>query len=113
MLHQNAALYSPFQHTAMFGGVAAGKTTLGSHFAIGMMRRYPHLTGLIGANSYDQLSTASLRELFEWLDRYGLDYVIDKQPPADWNVRRAFKDYRNVLSCRVAPGGSPLSSHAS
>lgn len=64
------------------------------------MIKYPHLTHLIGANTYDQLSTATLFELFYWLDFYGIDYVIDQFPPPEWGVRRRFKSYKNVLTIR-------------
>ncbi len=65
----------------------------------------PELSGLIGANTYDQLSGATLRELFYWLDHYGIEYVVDRIPPREWGItRRVFKTYRNILSCRIVPG---------
>lgn len=97
---QVVALHNPFEHFAFYGGVATGKTYTGSHFAIHMIRTHPDLTGLIGANTYDQLSQATLRELFYWLDAYGFDYVIDCLPPREWGVGRKLKSYKNVLSVR-------------
>jgi hypothetical protein len=47
-----------------------------------------------------QLSTATLRELFHWLSFYGFEYVIDRQPPDDWNTHREFKSYANVMLVR-------------
>lgn len=99
---QLAALYNPFQHFAFYAGVAGGKTYTGAQFAIRMMREHPDLTGFIGANTYDQLSQATLRELFYWLDDYGMEYVIDCKPPRSWNSQR-LKSYKNVLSVRVGP----------
>jgi len=102
--YQLAALCNPFEHFCFYGGVAAGKTFTGSHWAIDRMFERPDLTGLIGANTYDQLSTASLRELFYWLDHYGIPYVIDQRPPPDWGMtRRVFKTYNNVLSLKIVP----------
>lgn len=98
---QYVALYNPFDHFAMFGGVAAGKTFTGSHFAINMMENYPEVTGFIGANTYDQLNQATLRELFYWLDDYGYEYVIDRLPPPHWGAKKKFKKYSNILSVYV------------
>jgi len=98
---QVAAVYNPYDHFAFFAGVAAGKTLCGSHFAIDMFERYPHVTGFIGANTYDQLSQASLRELFYWLDQYGFEWVADCQPPQEWGAQKTFKKYSNILSVKV------------
>lgn len=95
---QSVALESPFVHTALFGGVATGKSFTGSHFVIKMIREHPDLTGFVGANNYDQLTQATLRELMYWLDAYGFQYVIDKRPPAAWKTKVKFKTYNNILS---------------
>lgn len=97
---QAAAIYSGYQHFAFYGGVATGKTYTGAHYSIDRIERYPKLTGFIGANTYDQLTQATLRETFYWLDKYGYEFVIDKQPPAHWGARRQFKTYNNILSVR-------------
>lgn len=99
---QFASVFNPYDHFAMYGGVATGKSFTGSHFAIEMIRRFPDKTGFIGANTYDQLSQASLRELFFWLDHYGFEYVIDCQPPPEWGAKKRFKSYKNILSVRNA-----------
>lgn len=103
--YQVAAFGNPFEHFAMFGGVAVGKTYTGAHYAIARAFERPELTGLIGANTYDQLSQATLRELFYWLDHYGIEYVIDRAPPREWGLtRKVFKSYNNILSLRIVPG---------
>lgn len=103
--YQAAALFSGFEHFCFYGGVAVGKTFTGSHWAIMRILERPELTGLIGANTYDQLSQATLRELFYWLDFYGIPYVVDQRPPREWGqTRRVFKTYRNIISLRVLPG---------
>lgn len=97
---QYAAINNPFDHFAMYGGVAVGKSYSGSHFAIQQFIEHPEQTGLIGANTYDQLSQATLRELFYWLDLYRLEYVIDCRPPRHWRCKRKLKDYNNTLHVR-------------
>lgn len=88
----------------------SGKTFTGSQFAIFHFINYPELTGLIGSNNHDQMSQATLRELFYWLDAYGLEYVVDRIPPQQWSVPRKFKTYRNILSVRNPRNGKV--SHA-
>lgn len=101
---QAAAIANPFTHFAMFAGIAAGKSFTGSHFAIYHMAHYPELTGFVGANTFDQLSQASLRELMYWLDEYQIQYVIDCKPPKEWGWRRkSFKKYSNILSVFMPP----------
>jgi len=103
--YQAAAIYNPYEAFAFMGGVATGKTYSGAHWAIMRAFERPDLTGLIGANTYDQLSQATLRELFYWLDHYGIPYVVDQRPPREWGLtRRVFKTYRNILSLRIVPG---------
>jgi hypothetical protein len=97
---QATALHNPYTHFAMIGGVAIGKSFTGAHFAIYHIVNMPELTGFVGANTHDQLSQVSLRELMYWLDQLQLPYVIGKMPPASWGPRR-FKSYENILSVRV------------
>jgi hypothetical protein len=78
-----------------------GKTYTGAHFAIQHMILHPDLTGCVAANTYDQLSQATLRELMYWLEQYEIPFVVDKQPPKEWGGKRAFKSYRNILSVKI------------
>jgi hypothetical protein len=97
-----AAVYSPYDHTGFFGGVGCGKTYSLAHFDIRMFTERPDVPGFIGANSYDQLSQATLRELFVWLEAYGFEYTINKRPPAAWGTPSlVLPNYRNVISVRV------------
>lgn len=101
---QWVALNNPYDHFAMLCGISVGKTFTLAHFVIKMIVTYPTLTGLVAANSYDQLSQATLREVLYWLDHYGFEYVIDEIPPAEWGfTKKKFKSYRNILSVRVGP----------
>lgn len=103
---QYAALTNPYEHFAFFGGIACGKTFTGSQWAINMIRNHPEVTGFIGANTYDQLSQATLRELFYWLDKYDVEYVVDQMPPKEWGVRKEFKKYSNILTARIRKNGT-------
>ena len=77
-----------------------GKTYTGSHFAIKMIRECPELTGFVGANTYDQLSQATLREMFFWLDNYGFEYCVDCRPPKNWGFVKRLKSYKNTMHVR-------------
>lgn len=104
-LYQWCALNNPYRHFGFFGGVGAGKSFTGSQYAIKRMRQNPHLTGLIGANTYDQMNHASLRELVYWLGVEGYDFVLHKRPPVSWGARvNEFPSYKNILSVKIAPG---------
>lgn len=98
---QQYACFSGKAHFGMFGGVGTGKTYTGSQYSIMKFLAHPDKTGLIGANTYDQLSQATLRELFYWLDEYQLEYVIDRRPPKRWGAKKELKTYRNILSVRI------------
>jgi hypothetical protein len=98
---QAAVVKNPFTHYAFFGGVAVGKTFTGSHFALENIDTMPDESGLIGANTYNQLSQATLREFFYWLDYYGYKWVADKRPPRHWGGRREFKSYANIISVKA------------
>jgi hypothetical protein len=99
---QQAAIFSPFQHTGFFGGVGTGKSFSLAQFDVRMFLDRPDVPGFIGANTYDQLNQATLKELFFWLEEYGFDYVIHRRPPSWWGVPSLhLPRYHNVLSVRV------------
>lgn len=100
--YQQAAVYSPYDHTGFFGGVGVGKSFSLAHFDIRMFFDRPDVPGFIGANTYDQLNQATLRELLFWLEQYGLDYCINKRPPVYWGeCALVLPSYKNVISVRV------------
>ncbi len=97
---QYAAVNNPYDHFAFYGGVATGKTYTGSQFSISQIMTHPEMTGFIGANTYDQLSQATLREFFYWLGAYGLEFIVDRAPPKTWKARRTLKQYNNTVHIR-------------
>lgn len=101
--YQFLAINNPYFIFFMFGGFGVGKSFSGAHFAIERIRQRPDQTGFIGANTYDQLSKATLREFFFWLSFYGFEYVVDQRPPRAWRARelpKEFKSYENIISVR-------------
>ena len=83
---QQAVVFNPFKHFAFFGGVAVGKSHTGARFAIKNIIEKPNLTGFIGANTYTQLSQATLKHFYAALEDYGLEFVSNKRPPNGWKV---------------------------
>lgn len=98
---QVVAANSPFEHFAMWGGVGSGKSFTGSHFSLKHMIKYPELMGFIGSNTYDQLTQASLKELFGQLDRYRIPYAYNRRPPKEWGIEAKLPSYNNILSCKI------------
>lgn len=98
---QTAAIYSPYQHTALYGGVGTGKSRSLAAFDMRMFIERPEVPGFIGANTYDQLAQATLQELFRWLEHHNLDYCINSKPPRWWGTPSVILPrYNNVLSVR-------------
>lgn len=93
---QAQAIRSPYTHTFLYGGIGSGKSTCGAHFVIDQILSVPEVPGFIAANSYDQLSTATLKELFYWLEQYGIEFVSDRRPPLSWRAMK-LKTYKNTV----------------
>lgn len=99
---QSNAINNPYTHFGMLGGIATGKTFTGAQFAIKQVKEHPDKTGFIGANTYDQLSQATLRELFYWLNELQIPFVSDRKPPLAWGSSGTIlKDYHNTITLRI------------
>lgn len=99
--------------TLDMAGQGAGKTeNIGIH-AGWLIANFPEIEGFIGANTYGQLSQATLKKAFAtWKKYYGWDeydaktnptgfYVVDKIPPAHFETRGVkLKTYSNTISFR-------------
>lgn len=93
-------------------GQGAGKTGTISYLSGLMIEQFPKADGFIGANTYGQLSTSTLKGVFrDWERVFGWkeyhpisnpagDYVVDKVPPMHFTKRVKLKEYRNVISFR-------------
>lgn len=98
--YQAVSIFNPFKHFAMIGGIGCGKTHTGAAFSVIMLKKYPRLRGFVGANTYDQLSQATLIAFYAALDENGIEYVQDRQPPEHWGEPKKFKKYNNIISVR-------------
>lgn len=85
-------------------GVGSGKTHLLGFISAYLLENFPNVSGFIGANTYNQLTTSTLyrtrevwKEFFGWEE--GRDYVINKKPPKHFNTdRHNFDDYNGIMS---------------
>lgn len=65
---------------AYIGGIGSGKTHVGAADTVIRALRYPQADGLIAANTYTQLETATLPKVFQLLDEWGIPYRYQKAP---------------------------------
>lgn len=96
--------------TLDMAGQGAGKTKNIGISSGYFISEFPHVKGFIAANTHLQLSQSTLVRCFEdWQQFYGFteydskenptgDYVIDKQPPANFEKLYRLKDYRGSIS---------------
>lgn len=66
------------KYTLFCGGLGSGKTYAGAWWAITMAIKWPSAIGLITANSYKQLTRATLVKVFELLDQNKIPYKYTK-----------------------------------
>lgn len=85
-------------------GTGSGKThTIGADNAI-YARKFPHVKGFIGANTYQQLSKSTLAGVFKfWEEKIGwkrdIHYVVDRIPPEGFKrYGPPLKSYQNTIS---------------
>lgn len=85
-------------------GVGTGKTHIGGFKSGYLISKFPTVPGFVGANTYQQMSTSTLkrvravwREYFNWIE--GIHYVVGKQPPKHFNTEGHDLDsYSSVIS---------------
>lgn len=90
-------------------GQGGGKSqNIGYHTGF-LITNFPRARGFIGANTYDQLSGATLKNCFEvWRKVYGMteydkfenpagSFVFDRKPPAHFQQFIKLKSYKNVM----------------
>jgi hypothetical protein len=87
-------------------GVGSGKTHLGGVISNYFVTNFPHVKGMICANTYLQLTQSTMFRVREvWKDVFqiteGRDYVVGKNPPQNYNTEHHnFNDYFNIISFR-------------
>lgn len=81
-------------------GRACGKTHTGARYVYRKILTEPKAKGLICANTYDQLHSATLPPLYAYLNSMNLPFVVDKKPPAEWGLPMVLSSYRNVMTIK-------------
>lgn len=98
--------------TLVMAGQRAGKT-MGIGLRTGLkIKHFPKIIGLIGANTYLQLTQSTMVEVrktwknifgYTEYDKYGNPngvYVVGKKPPMHFKKYHEFDDYRGIISFR-------------
>ncbi len=91
----NGVLHA-YKYMLFSGGVGSGKTTTGSHFAIERMVNDSKCVGFIGANTYKQLDQSTLKNFFQYLHQYQINYTFNTKP--HYGYRSKFKKHDGILS---------------
>lgn len=84
---------------AFIGGIGSGKTATGAHFVLDKIETNPETLGLIAANTYTQLYQSTLPGLTKLFKKYGIEYVLNKEPKK-FGYKSRFEDHKGVLSFR-------------
>jgi hypothetical protein len=86
------------------GGTGSGKTFMDGVISANFIRNYPDIYGFMGANTYDQLNTSTLKGVRDvWKIHFNLKedehYVVGKHPPKTYDLRNHnFDRYDNIIS---------------
>lgn len=95
-------LESAAEYRLFCGGVGSGKTEAGGRLAVKLSLSHVGF-GFVGANTYQQLHTATLPALFGLLELLRIPHVFNRAPPADWGSR-PFRRFSDILSIRARSG---------
>lgn len=97
---QDVFLQSNQANFLYVAGVGAGKSHAGAYYKIKRAIKYPLAVGLIAANTYQQLNRTTLKKFTALLQSFGIAFVLNKKPPASWEVKSAFPDHEGILTMR-------------
>lgn len=97
---------SPQKINLFMGGTGSGKTYLDGCLTSYFIKYFPQVYGFIGANTYEQLNTSTLKrirdcwyQVHEWVE--GEHYVVGKQPPKEFITKNHnFDNYSSIISFR-------------
>jgi len=76
--HQAEFLTAKEKFVALIGGVGSGKTWSGAQYSISRVITNPNALHFIGANTYSQLETATLKTLFGELEKLGISFKYNQ-----------------------------------
>ena len=103
---QRYILESSAKINLFMGGTGSGKTFLEGVISANFVRNFPMVTGFIGANTYEQLNTSTLKRIRDVWRKYfgmieGIHYVAGKQPLPGFNLdQHNFDRYDSIISFR-------------
>lgn len=95
---------SPQKINLFMGGTGSGKTYLDGIISANFVKNYSTVYGFIGANTYDQLNTSTLKRIRDvWRDVHGWvenkHYVVGKHPPSNFDLTgHNFDRYDSIIS---------------
>lgn len=75
--HQEDFLLDNHQQCLLAGGIGSAKTTAGTFFTLKMVSENPSSPGLITANTFTQLQSATLSSLSYWCDYLSIPFSIN------------------------------------
>jgi hypothetical protein len=78
----------------------SGKTFCAALYVFMMACKYPKSRGLIAANTYNQLHSATMIPILGYLREVGMKFTKNKRPPESWTKDLPFvvSDYEGVLT---------------
>jgi len=96
-------LESTAQIKLFHAGVGSGKTFIIGVDNLILAKKYPHVRGFIGANTYSQLNKSTLVGVFKFWASVGIirdvHYVVDRIPPPNFKIfGERLKSYDNTIS---------------
>jgi hypothetical protein len=101
---QNYIYESGKKLNLFLAGIGSGKSHLAGLISYRFIYNYPSVAGFIGANTYDQLNTSTLKRIRDVWASFGIKedvhYVVGKKPPADFNNIEShnFDSYNNIIT---------------
>lgn len=101
---QHEILASTKELNLFLAGVGSGKSHCMGIKSANYVLNFPKAPGLIIANTYSQLSSSTMVQIFKvWARSFGMSedvhFVVDKQPPREYTrLFETLKDYKNVIS---------------
>jgi hypothetical protein len=101
---QNYIYESGKKLNLFLAGVASGKSHLAGLISYRFIKNFPNVYGFIGANTYDQLNTSTLKRVRDVWSSFGLKedvhYVVGKKPPAEFlnTDKHNFDSYNNLIT---------------